>query len=570
MAPLPVNQRDYEPLVLGPLLDRGSQLQPDNLIITKTKLGYQTQTYLEHQRRCKRLASALQQRGIQLEDRVGTLLWNTAWHMECYHAIPCMGAVLHTLNLRLGPADLGYIIQHANDRMIICDFDLLKLLAQVEPSMLQGVELLICVGEDGVANEWELPTGLDSSKTIDYEEFLNSGDPEFEWPKFPETTTMGLCYTSGTTGKPKGAAYSHRSTYLHTLVLAQGDQLCLRGYEVVLPFVPMFHVLSWCLPFAMMMGGVRSVLTSRFMDPATMVQMIIDWKVALSTGVPTVWRGVRNYIEQQGLETMRPRLASFNRLICAGSAPPMELMRWFFQELGVECIQGWGMTETNPVGSIAQRVCKYSDLSKTEEETLKNVTKQGLPCPGVQVRIADMDDFSREAPRGEAGELMVRGPFVIQEYFQTEAPNKFHEGWLATGDVAKIDHEGAIVITDRSKDVVKSGGEWISSIDMENQISAMAEIESAAVVAAFHPKWDERPIAVVTLAKEEPGHLLSKVRQHLSMAFAKFQLPDDVLVWNALPLTGTGKIDKKAIRAQLKAQNYQLPELITSPRKGGS
>eukprot|EP00913_Durusdinium_trenchii_P012486 g11722.t1 len=235
---------------------------------------------------------------------------------------------------------------------------------------------------------------------------------------------------------------------------------------------------------------------------------------------------------------MRPRLASFNRLICAGSAPPMELMRWFFQELGVECIQGWGMTETNPVGSIAQRVCKYSDLSKTEEETLKNVTKQGLPCPG--------------------------------EYFQTEAPNKFHEGWLATGDVAKIDHEGAIVITDRSKDVVKSGGEWISSIDMENQISAMAEIESAAVVAAFHPKWDERPIAVVTLAKEEPGHLLSKVRQHLSMAFAKFQLPDDVLVWNALPLTGTGKIDKKAIRAQLKAQNYQLPELITSPRKGGS
>ncbi|CAK9086357.1 Medium-chain-fatty-acid--CoA ligase (Medium-chain acyl-CoA synthetase) [Durusdinium trenchii] len=436
--------------------------------------------------------------------------------MECYHAIPCMGAVLHTLNLRLGPADLGYIIQHANDRMIICDFDLLKLLAQVEPSMLQGVELLICVGEDGVANEWELPTGLDSSKTIDYEEFLNSGDPEFEWPKFPETTTMGLCYTSGTTGKPKGAAYSHRSTYLHTLVLAQGDQLCLRGYEVVLPFVPMFHVLSWCLPFAMMMGGVRSVLTSRFMDPATMVQMIIDWKVALSTGVPTVWRGVRNYIEQQGLETMRPRLASFNRLICAGSAPPMELMRWFFQELlGIPHDRGWGMTETNPVGSIAQRVCKYSDLSKTEEETLKNV----LMNTDLKAEDADMDDFSREAPRGEAGELM--------EYFQTEAPNKFHEGWLATGDVAKIDHEGAIVITDRSKDV----------------------------------------------------------RQHLSMAFAKFQLPDDVLapwdayrgcrrlvgllgldwqkehavnvntrmweVWNALPLTGTGKIDKKAIRAQL-------------------
>lgn len=564
MAQLSVNKRDFEPLVLGPLLDRGSRLQPDNLIITKIKNGYHTQTYSEHSRRVKRLASALWKRGIKLEDRVGTLMWNSAWHMECYHAIPCMGAVLHTLNLRLGPADLGYIIEHANDRIIISDFDMLKLLAQVDASIMKKVELLVCVGEDGVPGQWQLPPGLDATKAIDYEAFLGTGNDDFSWPQFAETTTMGLCYTSGTTGKPKGVSYSHRSTYLHTLVAPQGDQLCLRGFEVVLPFVPMFHVLSWGTPFALLMYGVRCVFTSRFMDPASMVKMMIDWKVNLSTGVPTVWQGVRSYIEEQGIELLRPQLA-LTRLTCGGSAPQPELMRWFLEKLGVEFLQGWGMTETNPMGSIGMRVSKYSDLSKTEDEKFKNVTKAGLPNPCIQVRIADVEDLSRELPRGQTGELLVRGPWVIQEYFQVDAPDKFYDGWLVTGDVAKIDEEGAIVISDRSKDVVKSGGEWISSIDMENQIAALKEIESAAVVGVYHPKWDERPIAVVTLAKGQSSTaLLEKVWQQLSSTFAKFQLPDDVLVWDAIPLTSTGKIDKKLIRATLKDQNYALPEFSKS------
>eukprot|EP00435_Cladocopium_sp_Y103_P057225 s2526_g19.t1 len=312
----------------------------------------------------------------------------------------------------------------------------------------------------------------------------------------------------GTTGKPKGVSYSHRSTYLHTLVVSQGDQLCLRGFEVVLPFVPMFHVLSWGTPFALLMSGIRCVFTSRHMDPASMVKMMIDWQVGLSTGVPTVWQGVRNYIQEQGVDLLRPQLAALKRLTCGGSAPQPELMRWFLEKslggdtvqhsadltdrtdmLNVEFLQGWGMTETNPMGSIAMRVAKYSDLTKTEEEKkhmegveaygdmscyfaasqveegkgcpTAEVTKAGLPNPCIQVRIADVEDLSQELPRGQTGELL--------EYFQVDAPDKFYDGWLVTGDVAKIDEEGAIVISDRSKDVVKSGGEWISSIDMENQ-----------------------------------------------------------------------------------------------------
>ncbi|CAJ1367435.1 unnamed protein product [Effrenium voratum] len=315
-------------------------LQPDNLIITKTANGYHTQTFSEHFRRSKCLASALTKRGVQLEDRIATLMWNSCWHMECYHAIPCMGAVLHTLNLRLGPSDLGYIIEHAKDRIIFSDADMLKLLASVDPQIMRRVELVVCVGMDGKPKAWDMPSGLDVP--ADYEDFLATGSADFQWPVFPETTTMGLCYTSGTTGKPKGVAYSHRSTYLHTLVAAQGDQLCLRGFEVVMPFVPMFHVLSWGTPFALMMLGVRTVLSSRFMDPASLVRMMIDWKVNLATGVPTVWQGVRSYIQQQGVETLKPQLSTLNRLTCGGSAPQPELMRWFLEQLGVEFLQGAG------------------------------------------------------------------------------------------------------------------------------------------------------------------------------------------------------------------------------------
>lgn len=556
-----VHGRDTLPLLLHSLCDRGAKLQPDNLIITRTATGYVQVTYAEHQIRTLRLASALSRWGVVVGDRVGTLLWNTAWHLQCYHAISCMGAVLHTLNLRLGPVDLGYIIDHAADRVIFSDHDLLALLGQVEQPILDRVELVVCCGEDGQPGAWTLPASINASKAVDYEAFLQGGTEDFVWPEMPETATHALCYTSGTTGKPKGAAYSHRSTYLHTIVGISGaDQLALRGTNVVLPFVPMFHVLSWGVPFGALMVGCRIVFTGRFMDPDSVVSSMIDWGVDLSTGVPTVWQGVRAALEKRGLEQVRSTL-NLKTLTCGGAAPPAELMAWYLEKLGVEFIQGWGMTEMNPLGTLGKFVAKASDLKKCPEERFANVVKAGLPLPGVEVRVADQEDLSKDMPLGQPGELLVKGPWIIQEYFQVDAPDKFHNGWLITGDIAKIDEEGAIVISDRSKDVIKSGGEWISSIDLENLITAADGVVQAAVVAVPHPKWDERPVAVVVLASGASSQgLVERIRDHCSSDFAKFQLPDDVLVWEALPLGPTGKIDKKAIRQRLADEGYTLPE----------
>ncbi|CAE7306496.1 alkK, partial [Symbiodinium pilosum] len=319
---------DLEPLLLSRICDRGVELQPENLIVTRTQSGYVKQTYAEHGRRAKQLASALSKWGVKIEDRVATLMWNTGWHFECYHAISCMGAVLHTLNLRLSAADQNYIISHAQDRIIIADAVLLKNLAEVDPAVLASVELFICVGEDGEPGKWSLPPELDVKKAVDYETFLATGSEDFQWPLVPETSTMGLCYTSGTTGRPKGVGYSQRSTYLHTLMSNGVDQLAISGRQVVLPFVPMFHVLSWGVPFNILMMGCRAVFPSSFTDAGSLLQAMGDWKVQLSCGVPTVWQGVRSQIEKEGLAQWKPKLA-LQRLVCGGSAPAPEMMRWY-------------------------------------------------------------------------------------------------------------------------------------------------------------------------------------------------------------------------------------------------
>lgn len=556
--------RESEQLLLSKLCDRGAALQPQSLVITKIQQGYHTRSYADQLRRAKRLASALQRWGVRMEDRVATLMWNSGWHFECYQAISCMGACLHTLNLRLGQADLGYIIHHAQDRIIFVDANLIQLLEQISPSDLATVELFVCAGSDGEANQWK-SSQLDSRKTIDYEAFLNSGHEDYRWPALADSSMMGLCYTSGTTGKPKGAAYSQRSTYLHTLMICGVDQLAISSREVVLPFVPMFHVLSWGIPYALLMTGSPAVFTSHFTDPGAMLQMMMDWGVHVSTGVPAVWQTLRQHIQSTGsLAAVQPKMR-LQRLVCGGSSPPATLMRWFLDELGIEFVQVWGMTETNPIGSVARRIGKVTDLEKGVDDSFNNVKKAGLPSPGVEVRIAQLDDLSRDVAPGEAGELLVRGPWVIQEYYEVDASEKFFQGWLITGDVAKIDEEGAIIISDRSKDVIKSGGEWISSIDMENAVCAMPGISLAAVVAVPHPRWDERPVVVVILDKGvNTEGLLDRVREHLSSSFAKFQLPDDVLVWKEIPHTGTGKMDKKSIRAKLEEQQYILPSLRTS------
>uniref|UniRef100_A0A7S4SJ49 AMP-dependent synthetase/ligase domain-containing protein n=1 Tax=Alexandrium monilatum TaxID=311494 RepID=A0A7S4SJ49_9DINO len=551
--------RDHFPLLLHALCDRGARMQPDNLIITKTSAGYNTLTFQEHQARALRLASALDKWGVQVGDRVATMLWNTSWHLQCYHAISCMGAVLHTLNLRLGAQDLAFTIRHAADRVIIVDGTVLEALARVESPVLESVELYLCAGDDGVPGKWALPPAIPRAKTQDFEAFLSTGSETFLWPLIPETSPHALCYTSGTTGVPKGVAYSQRSTYLHTLASCGADQLGIRGSEVVLPFVPMFHVLSWGVPFVLMMLGTRTVFSGRFMDADSLLDCMLDWGVHFSLGVPTVWRGVRQAIEKRGVASVAGAL-KLRTLTCGGSAPPPEMMAWFGDELSVEFVQGWGMTETNPLGCLGRRVARHRDLSKGPEELLSNTSRAGLLLPGVDARVADPGNLDRDMPQGRAGELLVRGPWVIQEYFQCPAPDKFHRGWLVTGDVARIDEEGAIVISDRSKDVIKSGGEWISSIDLENHITAMDGIAMAAVVAVPHPRWDERPLAAVVL---EPGvsrkGLKQRIDEHCLKRFARFQLPDDVVVWAEIPLTSMGKIDKAAIRERLRAEAYVLP-----------
>lgn len=566
-----VNPRDHMPLLLRGLVDRGARVQPDNLIVTKLGEGYHTVTFREHQVRSRKLASALDRHGIRIGDRVGSLMWNSASHLECYHATACMGVVLHTANLRLGPKDLGHCIKHAQDRVIFADHDLLKLLAKVDANVLTMVELYVVVGEDGVAGKFTVPSEIPSARVRDYVVFLETGDACFEWPDFPETALHALCYTSGTTGDPKAVGYSHRSTYLHTLAADGADALGISGAHVVLPFVPMFHVLSWGVPFIGLTLGTRMIMSGRFMDPASTLQCMLDWEVQISTGVPTVWQGLKAVIEKKGIENVRKDL-KIKLLTCGGSAPPHSLIVWYRENLGVEFLQGWGMTETNPVGCMGRSVAKFKDLNASREQLVSNIAKAGLPLPGVDVRIANPDNLDEDVPSGGTGELLCRGPWVIAEYFMHNAPDKFHKGWLITGDVAKIDEEGAVVITDRSKDVIKSGGEWISSIDLENHITAMPDVSMAAVVAVPHPKWEERPIAIVTLSADvHPGvgeELLRMVHAHCLKTFAKFQLPDDVLVWEAIPLTTTGKIDKKIIRQRLKQEGYTLPALAKATSAG--
>lgn len=558
-----VNPRDTYPLLLNTLLDRGAFFQPDNLIITKVAGGYHQITFRENLLNAKRLASALDKWGVKIGDAVGTLMWNSGWHLHAYHALSCMGAILHTLNLRLGPRDLGYIIEHAEDRVVIVDADLMKLLDALDDKVLARIELVVVVGEGYVAGKWEAPAKL-VSKCTEFEAFLSTGSEDFAWPVLLETATHALCYTSGTTGMPKGAAYSQRSTYLHTLVIHGADQLNLSGADVVLPFVPMFHVLSWGVPFGTLMLGARTVFSGRFTDPASILECFADWKVTISTGVPTVWQGVRALVEAKGVDAYRSQLA-LHTLTCGGSSPPAEMMKWFSDHLGVDFVQGWGMTETNPLGTLGRKIAKYKDISRSPDDLNRNMAKAGLLLPGLELRIADQENLDKDMPYGEPGEFLIRGPWIIQEYFKNPAEEKFHKGWLITGDIAKLDEEGAVIICDRSKDVVKSGGEWISSIDMENLVASMSEVAMAAVVAIPHPKWDERPVVIAVLAQgASEGGLTDKVRAHLSSDFAKFQLPDDVLVWPEIPMTSTGKIDKKVIRDKLSKQGYVLPDLRKS------
>ena len=537
------------PLLLSRILGRGAQLDPNEEIVTLMANGTHRQTLKATWDRANQLAAALKAHGIKEGDRVASFMWNNYRHLELYQAVPSMGAVLHTLNIRLGPADLEYIINHAQDRIIFADEDLLPLLEPLLDKMPSVEKIIICRhGEEG-------ETGF--ACTEDYEAFIGSHPTDFDWPDINENAPMGLCYTSGTTGKPKGVMYTHRSTYLHTINQAMTDSMNLSALDAVCGIVPMFHAMGWGVPFTASMLGCKQVMPHRFMDPVKLLELMCDEEVTLSAGVPTIWQGVKTVLENN---PGKYDTQSLSRLTCGGSAPPVSMMRWYWQEHGIEMIQGWGMTETNPLGTLSRKVAKRSHLALSEDQQFENIAKAGLASPGLEIEIFD-EAWNPLPHDGESvGELLIRGPWICSEYYNDPQPEKFHQDWLVTGDVAKIDSEQYLIIADRSKDLIKSGGEWISSVDLENHIVSLDGVLQAAVVAQPHPKWDERPVALVILVE---GSNVTKelILEHCSEMFAKWQLPDDVIFVPEIPLTSTGKIDKKIIRGQLEDDGYQLPDL---------
>lgn len=546
-------------LLMHKLVERGAMLAPDEEIVTATSDGVRRQTYADTRERAHQLAHALAGVGVAVGDRVGTFMWNGSRHLEAYWATAGMGACLHTINIRLGPADLEYIINHAGARTVIVDADLLGVLESVA-GVIPLVERVVVAVEPGFESwKTDLGPGLVEAgiELVDYEDFIAGQPTEYAWPELPETTALGLCYTSGTTGDPKGVEYEHRAQFLHTLTMAQTDAMSLSASDTLCGIVPMFHAQGWGLPWAACMLGMKQVMPHRFMVPDRLIGLMADEGVTISAGVPTIWQGIKAIIEA---EPGAYDLSALDRLTCGGSAPPPSLIQWFWDALGVEMIQGWGMTETSPLGTLSRRIMKRKHLNLSDQARSVNQAKAGLPMPGVDIKIVD-EEFIDLPWDGEAvGELLIRGPWIAAEYYDNPQPDKFHDGWLVTGDVARIDSEGYLMIADRSKDLVKSGGEWISSVDLENHIVAMAGVAQACVVAAPHPKWDERPIAlVIAEAGDQIG--ADEIIEHCAQAFAKWQLPDDVLFVDSIPMTGTGKMDKKVVRAQLDADGYLLPDL---------
>ena len=537
------------PLLLSRILGRGAALDPNEEVVTLLADGTHRQTLKATWDRANQLAHALAGAGVKPGDRVASFMWNNYRHLELYQAVPSMGAVLHTLNIRLSPTDLEYIINHAADKVIVADEDLLPLLEPLVDKMPTVERIIICRHGEGGETSF--------ASTDDYEDFIAGQATEYDWPEIDENAPMGLCYTSGTTGKPKGVMYTNRSTYLHTMSQAMTDAMAMSALDAVCGIVPMFHAMGWGVPFTASMLGCKQVMPHRFMDPEKLIQLMTEEEVTISAGVPTIWQGVKAVLEAQPDKYDTSNLA---RLTCGGSAPPVSMMRWYWEEHGIEMIQGWGMTETNPLGTLSRKVAKRSHLKLSEDQQFENIAKAGLASPGLEIEIFD-ENWQPLPHDGEAvGELLIRGPWICSEYYNDPQPEKFHDGWLVTGDVAKIDSEEYLIIADRSKDLIKSGGEWISSVDLENHIVALEGVRQAAVVAQPHPKWDERPVALVILF-EGANVTRELIIEHCSEIFAKWQLPDDVVFVEEIPLTSTGKIDKKVIRGQLEADGYQLPDL---------
>jgi fatty-acyl-CoA synthase len=526
-------QHDH-PLTLQLVLERMRRLYAETEVVS-VRDGERTRaTYADVVDRADRLCAALESLGVGAGDRVATFSWNTREHLEAYLAVPSMGAVLHTLNVRLFADQLAYVVGHAEDQVILVDDSLVPVLEDLAPR-LGTVRHYVVMGD---ADAGSLP------EPLRYEELLAAQEPGYDYPALDDRQAAGLCYTSGTTGNPKGVLYSHRSNVLHAMGQCMADSIGMRSDDRVMPVVPMFHANAWGIPYGSAFTGAGLVMPGRDLSAPALAELIAAERVTVSAAVPTIWMDLLRHADEHA-----PDLSSVRLVICGGSAVPLSLMQQFEERHGVQILQAWGMTETSPLGSVARPPAGVG-----EAEHWRYRSTAGRPASLVEARL--VRDGGAEVPWDgkSTGELEVRGPWVARRYYGDDAgEEKFDDGWLRTGDIAAIDEAGYIMISDRTKDVIKSGGEWISSVELENQIMAHPAVREAAVIARPDERWGERPLACV--APEEGETLtLEELREHLAPRVAKWWLPDALEIVEEVPKTSVGKFDKKVLRARLAGQ----------------
>ena len=518
------------PLTITSLFRRGRSVFGDSKVVSFQGEVSRRASFATIAGRAERLGAALRRLGVRRGDRVGTLAWNSQEHQEAYLAVPCMGAVLHTLNLRLAPEQLAWVVNHAEDRVIIVDASLLPLLAKIK-DQLKTVEHYVVIGEGDASS---------LGSALGYEELIAAEQGGFEWPDLDERSASSLCYTTGTTGDPKGVAYSHRSVYLHSM--AEWGAFSLTEHDRLLVIVPMFHVNAWGFPYTAWMLGADLLMPGRFLQAEPLTKFIESERPTVALGVPTVWGDLLRHVDANPTD-----LSSLRLVVCGGSAVPRSLMEGFQLRHGVRIIQAWGMTETSPLAAIAVR-----PKGAPPEEEMHWRAKTGRVVPGVELRLVDEAGRVLAWDGQTPGEIEVRGPWVTAAYYRDDAPGKFDRGWLRTGDVGTVDARGFIQITDRAKDVIKSGGEWISSVELENQLMAHPEVIEAAVVGVPDPRWDERPLACVVLKPGVPmtDETVRKLQKFLAERVARWWVPERWSAIEEVPKTSVGKFDKKVLRAR--------------------
>jgi fatty-acyl-CoA synthase len=537
------------PLTVTAIMRHGTTAYADSEVVTLTTTSSRRRTYGETGARVAKLANALRALGVDGDQRVATLMWNNAEHLEAYLAIPSMGAVLHTLNLRLDPQVIGYIADHAGDEVVIVDATLVPLLARVLPSApgIRHVIVTAAEGETDFAPPAEL---VELGRPVhSYEALLADQPATFEWPELDERSAAAMCYTSGTTGQPKGVVYSHRSMHLHSMAVCMQGIIGVSDADRVLPVVPMFHANAWGFPYAAVLSGASLIMPDRFLQPEPLVRLIEAERPTIAGAVPTIWNALLQHVRVQGGD-----LSSLRVVPCGGSAVPHSLIEAYEKELGVTILQAWGMTETSPIGSVA-----HPPAGVPEEQAWKYRDTAGRLLCQVEHRLVGEGGVVLPCDGEAVGEVEVRGPWVTGSYYKDDDPAKFHDGWLRTGDVGKIDPLGYVTLTDRAKDVIKSGGEWISSMELENILMAHPAVTEAAVIGVTDDKWGERPLAAVVLA-EGASVSADDLRAFLAERVPRWQLPERWSFIEEVPKTSVGKFAKTRMRDAYANGEYEVIE----------